>query len=313
MNYTKETISFLSADKKTRVAAFLYTPLTPPKAIFQISHGMCEYIERYEHMIDVLCGAGYAVCGNDHLGHGSTGDPKDWGFFAEQDGYKLVLSDLHNMNAIAREKWPGLPYVFYGHSMGSFYARYYAELYPETIDALVISGTGGPGPMVKFGKAMATTLCKLRGPRHVSDFMVNASTGSYSKGLEDVSSPSVWLSRDPEVWAKYDADPKCGFKFTVSGYRDMLTAHAHVNSKEWAEAFPKDLPVYFLSGDKDPVGENGKGVKAAVQLLRDARVRDVTLKLYPDGRHELHNEINKEEVFADLLAWCDKQVAEKKQ
>ena len=93
----------------------------------------------------------------------------------------------------------------------------------------------------------------------------------------------------------------------------MLTAHAHVNSKEWAEAFPKDLPVYFLSGDKDPVGENGKGVKAAVQLLRDARVRDVTLKLYPDGRHELHNEINKEEVFADLLAWCDKQVAEKKQ
>ena len=91
MHYTKETISFLSADKKTRVAAYLYTPETTPKAIFQISHGMCEYIERYEHMIDVLCTAGYAVCGNDHLGHGSTGDPKDRGFFAEENGYRLVL------------------------------------------------------------------------------------------------------------------------------------------------------------------------------------------------------------------------------
>ena len=119
----------------------------------------------------------------------------------------------------------------------------------------------------------------------------------------------MWLSRDPAVWAKYDADPKCQFRFTVSAYRDMLTAHVHVNSKAWAAAFPKELPVYFLSGDADPVGENGKGVKAACRLLRDAGVKDVTLKLYPEGRHELHNEINKEEVFRDLLAWCDSRVA----
>ena len=308
MHFTKETISFLSADRKTRVAAYLYTPLTAPKAIFQISHGMCEYIGRYEHMIDVLCADGYAVCGNDHLGHGDTGDPKDWGFFAEKDGYDDVLQDLHTMNSLARGKWPGLPLVFYGHSMGSFYARWYAEKYPETIDALVISGTGGPGPLPKAGKAMASGLCRIFGPRHVSELMLKASTGSYAKGAEEGASPSVWLSRDPAVWAKYDADPKCRFKFTVSAYRDMLTAHVHVNSKAWAEAFPKDMPTYFLSGDADPVGENGKGVTAACQLLKDAGVKDVTLKLYKDARHELHNETNKEEVFADLLAWCDSRI-----
>ena len=305
MNYTKETITYPSADGKNRISAYLYTPVTPPKAIFQISHGMCEYIGRYEHMIDVLCGAGYAVCGNDHLGHGKTAAPADRGFFAEKNGYELVLKDLRAMNEIAKRKWQGLPCVFYGHSMGSFFARWYAEKWPETIDALVISGTGGPGALMKMGKAMASSFAAVRGPRYVSDFMVNISTGSYYKGMEDASSPSVWLSRDPAVWAAYDADELCQFKFTVSAYRDMLTALVHVNSKAWAEHMPKDLPVYFLSGDADPVGENGKGVQAAYQLLRDADVQDVTLKLYPEGRHELHNEINKEEVFADLLSWCD--------
>ena len=305
--YTKESIHFLSADKKTRVAGFLYAP-EAPRAVIQISHGMCEYIERYEPMIAVLCAAGYAVCGNDHLGHGSTGDPKDWGFFAEEDGYKLVLQDLHSMNGLARKTWPGLPVILYGHSMGSFFARWFAEKYPEDVDALVISGTGGPGALMKMGKAMAGGFCKLKGPRYVSEFMVNISTGSYAKGLEDSGSPSVWLSRDPAVWAAYDADPKCQFRFTVSAYRDMLTAHVHVNTPAWAQSLRKDLPRYVYSGDQDPVGENGKGVRAVNQLLLDAGVQDVTLRLYPEGRHEMHNETNKEEVFRDLIAWCDAHI-----
>ena len=272
-NYTKETIRFLSADGKTQVAGYYYAPETP-KAIIQISHGMCEYVERYEPMIDVLCGAGYAVCGNDHLGHGSTGDPKDWGFFAERDGYKLVLQDLHTMNALAREKWPGLQLILLGHSMGSFFGRWFAEKYPDALDALVISGTGGPGALMKIGKAMAS--------------LFNIGSGFTTKA--------------------YDKDPKCTFPFTVSAFRDMLTAHVHVNTPEWAEHLRKDLPVYVYSGDMDPVGEYGKGVRAVEQLLRDAGLEDVTMRLYPQGRHEMHNELNKDEVFRDLIAWCDARI-----
>lgn len=306
--FTKQTGQFLSADGKTQVACYYYEPRTAPKAVFQISHGMCEYIGRYETMIDALCRAGYAVCGNDHLGHGDTGDPKDYGFFAETDGDKLVLQDLRTMNALARQRWPGLPLVFYGHSMGSFFARWYAELYPDNMDALVLSGTAGRSHLNRFGREMASLLANRNGPRYISDFMVNASTGSYSRGIEDTGSPSVCLSRDPAVWAAYDSDPKTQFKFTVSAYRDMLTVLYHVNSRAWAEQFRKDLPVYLLSGDKDPVGNFGKGVEGTAELLRSENVQDVTVKLYHDGRHEMHNELNKEEVFRDLIAWCDGKI-----
>ena len=305
--YQKESVFFPSADGKTRVSGYFYAPETP-KAIIQISHGMCEYVERYEPMIEVLCAAGYAVCGNDHLGHGSTGDPKDWGFFAEKDGSELVLQDLHTMNALAREKWPGLPLILLGHSMGSFFGRWFAEKYPDALDALVISGTGGPGALMKIGKAMAGFFTRVKGPRYVSQFMVKASMGSYSKGIEDERSKNVWLSRDPAVWEAYDKDPKCTFPFTVSAFRDMLTVHVHVNTPEWAGNLRKDLPVYVYSGDMDPVGEYGKGVRAVEQLLRDAKLQDVTMRLYPQGRHEMHNELNKDEVFRDLIAWCDAHI-----
>ena len=305
--YQKESVFFPSADGKTRVAGYFYAPETP-KAIIQISHGMCEYVERYEPMIGVLCAAGYAVCGNDHLGHGSTGDPKDWGFFAEKDGSELVLQDLHTMNALAREKWPDLPLILLGHSMGSFFGRWFAEKYPDALDALVISGTGGPGALMKIGKAMAGFFTRVKGPRYVSQFMVKASMGSYSKGIEDDRSKNVWLSRDPAVWEAYDKDPKCTFPFTVSAFRDMLTVHVHANTPEWAGNLRKDLPVYVYSGDMDPVGEYGKGVRAVEQLLRDAKLQDVTMRLYPQGRHEMHNELNKDEVFRDLIAWCDAHI-----
>lgn len=303
--YIKELIRFLSADGKTQSAGYFYSPASgTPKAVIQISHGMCEYIGRYEPMIDVLASAGYAVCGNDHLGHGDT-SPDSYGFFAEQDGYRLLLEDLYAMNTLAREKYPNVPLILLGHSMGSFLARWFAEKNPEAQDALVISGTGGPGILMKFGMRMAQFLSAVRGPQFVSGFLVKASTGSYSKGVENPESPSVWLSRDPAVWAAYDADEKCTFSFTVSAYRDMLTAYNHVNTAGWAQRLRKDLPVYVYSGDSDPVGNFGKGVKAVYGLLMDAGMEDVTLRLYPGGRHEMHNETNKDEVFRDLIEWCD--------
>lgn len=307
-HFTKQSIRFPSADGKNQCAGFFYTPVDAvPKAVIQMSHGMCEYICRYEPMIDRLCAAGYAVCGNDHLGHGDT-SPDSYGFFAEKDGYRLLLKDLKTMNGLAREKYPGIPCFLFGHSMGSFFARWFAELNPGDQDALIISGTGGPGFLMKLGRQLARFLSAVKGPKYVSKLMVKASMGSYCKGIENAASPSAWLSRDPEIWSAYAADEKCNFSFTVSAYRDLLTAYTHVNTAGWAQRLRKDLPILIYSGDFDPVGNYGKGVKAVYQLLMDAGAEDVTLRLYPGGRHEMHNETNKDEVFANLIAWCDARI-----
>lgn len=307
-NYVKETVCFLSADGHSQVAGFYYSPVSgSPKAAIQLSHGMCEYICRYEPMFEVLTGAGYAIFGNDHLGHGDT-SPSSYGFMAEKDGYKYVLDDLYTMNQLGREKFPQIPCFLLGHSMGSFYARWFAELHPDAIDGLILSGTGGPSPLMPIGKTIAALLSGLRGPKYVSKFMVDVSMGSYCKGIESEGSGNAWLSRDPQVWEAYAADPKCNFSFSVSAYRDMLTAYVHVNKKAWAENLQKNMPVYIYSGDKDPVGAYGKGVQAVYQMLKTAGIQDLQLKLYPGGRHEMHNETNKDEVFGDLICWLEKHI-----
>ena len=306
--FIKETAFFLSADGKTQAAAFFYTPAhSAPKAVIQISHGMCEFICRYEPMFEVLAQAGYALCGNDHLGHGDT-SPEYFGFMAEKDGYRFVLEDLRTMNRLGHEKYPGLPYFLLGHSMGSFYGRWFAEKYPHDIDGLIISGTGGPSPIMPLGKLLASILAKVNGPKYVSKLMVDVSTGSYCKKIDDSTSGNAWLSRDPQIWEEYAADKRCIFPFTVSAYRDMLTAYVHVSKKSWANSLRKDLPIYIYSGDCDPVGNYGKGVMAVDKLLRCSGIRDLTTKLYPGGRHEMHNETNKEEVFSDLLQWLDAHI-----
>ena len=154
-----------------------------------------------------------------------------------------------------------------------------------------------------FGRRLAGFLAKVKGPKYVSNFMVKCSMGSYCKKIPNATSGNAWLSRDPEVWEKYAADSKCNFSFTVSAYRDMLTAYTHVNTTDWAGRLQKSLPILIYSGDCDPVGNYGKGVQAVYAMLQQAQLEDVTLKLYLGGRHEMHNETNKDEVFCDLISW----------
>lgn len=306
-NFVKETEHFLSADGKTQVAAFYYRPATgSPKAAIQLSHGMCEYICRYEDMFEVLAEHGYAIFGNDHLGHGYT-SPDSYGFLAEHNGFQYVLADLYTMNRLGHEKFPGIPCFLLGHSMGSFYGRWFAEKYPQALDGLIISGTGGPSPLMPIGRAIAALLCKVKGPKYISKFMVDVSMGSYCKGIESDGNQNAWLSRDPLVWEKYAADEKCNFSFSVSAYRDMLTAYVHVNKLSWARALPSELPIYIYSGDQDPVGAYGKGVRKVYHLLDAAGIQDLQMKLYPGGRHEMHNETNKDEVLSDLIFWLNQR------
>lgn len=301
-----EKLNFPSADGRHTVAGYLYTvPGVPVRAVIQLSHGMCEYVERYRPVAEFFARSGFAFAGNDHLGHGHTAGPGDLGYFADADGRLYVLRDLNTMNTLLHKKFPGLPLVLYGHSMGSFFARWYAEAYPKTLDLLILSGTAGPSALNKAGYCLAAALAKLRGPRFVSQQIVNLSFGTYNKRIENPISPNAWISRDEAVVRAYDADPLCTFQFAASTYREMLWVLTHVSQKRWAQGIRKDLPILLIAGDGDPVGSYGAGVREVYGMLGDAGVQDLTCQIWEGGRHEMHNETNRDEVFGYVLAWLE--------
>ena len=308
MSVKKRDIQFKSSDGQTMVAAYFYEDdTTPPKAVVQISHGMCEYIGRYDGFAAYLCSRGFAVCGNDHLGHGATSTQETDGFFGPTGSRRFVLEDLHEMNRLAHEQYPGLPVVLLGHSMGSFFAREYAARWPGTINALLISGTGGPNPVGGVGLALTSLLGALRGHTYRSKFINNLAFGAYLKRIPEPNTPYDWITRDEEIVAKYAADPKCTFIFTVGGFHELMSILKEVSSPAWAAKLDKQMPVLLASGAMDPVGEYGEGVKKVYSWLQQAGLQHAELRLYPDARHELINEINRADLWKDLADWMQQQ------
>ncbi len=301
-----ENVTFPSSDRKHTSSAVIYTcPDVPVRAVIQLSHGMCEYVRRYAPMADFYAAHGIALAGNDHLGHGDTAQAGEHGHYGEKDGRFHLLDDLHTMNSLLHERFPGLPIILYGHSMGSFYARWYAEKWPESITALIISGTAGPSVMNAIGQRLAALIAAVKGNDAVSPLMVNLNFGSYCKRIPDAASPNAWLSRDTQVVRDYDADKLCTFSFTAGTYREMLATLNHVSRKSWAEGIAKDLPILLIAGDADPVGNYGTGVRTVWAMLGDAGVQDLTCQIYEGARHELHNETNRQEVFDYVLTWIE--------
>lgn len=302
-----EDIRFKSSDGIHEIAGYFFTDESqPPRAILQISHGMCEYIGRYRDFAAFMASHGFAVCGNDHLGHGASSPDADTdGFFAEKGGRFYVLRDLKSMNDLARKRWPGLPLILLGHSMGSFFARWFAEVYPDALDALIISGTGGPNPAAGAGLALTNLVGAARGPKYRSQLVHNMAFGAYLKQIEAPKTPYDWISRDEEIVAAYAKDPKCTFQFTVSAFHELMAVLRQVNRPAWAGTIRTDLPVWLFSGEADPVGDYGKGVRTVYERLKAAGLADLQLKLYPGGRHEMLNETNRAEVYADVLGWCE--------
>jgi alpha-beta hydrolase superfamily lysophospholipase len=276
------------------------------KAIFQIAHGMAEHGERYERFARFLASKGYAVFSNDHIGHGkSAASPEDLGYFGEKDGWIGFVSDAKLLTDKAKEKHPGVPVVFFGHSMGSFIARSYAEKFGSELAGAIFCGTSGINPAVGAGIMLAGIIAKLSGSRSKSELFNKMSFGGYNKRYDKVRTEFDWLSRDESEVDKYIADPLCGYIFTAVGYRDMFTILKNVSGKSWYKNVPSALPMLIISGKMDPVGEFGKGVKQVHKDLKDSGHCDVVLKLYDDARHELLNELNKDEVYKDILQWSD--------
>lgn len=304
MAYEKTAGFFESANGIDRVAYYIYTPKETPWAILQLSHGMCEYIQRYEQVpfLDVLTGAGVLVCGNDHLGHGSTAPTReDLGYFDQKDGWRTLPEDLHRMTALIRGRYPGLPLFLLGHSMGSFAARAYLSRYGEELTGAILVGTSGGQPLAGVGMALARLIGVCKGERYRSRLINGMAFGLYNRRYKTRRSSFDWLTRENEVVDRYMEDPYCHFLFTINGFYNLFHLLKTVSSKEWAESVPKDLPILLLSGDMDPVGQFGKGVEKVARRLKEAGVRQVSCKLYKDARHEIINETNRDEVYRDLL------------
>ena len=309
MTCVKEELSFLSSDGKSNIYAEINLPEGKPRAIIALSHGMIDHVGRYGRLVEYMTKMGFAVAGNDHLGHGRTvSDPSDFGFFAHKNGYKLVVDDLKLMNDRLHERFPELPIFLLGHSMGSFMARLYAEKYPESISGVIIHGTGGRNPLLPFGKALAWLTKVLGGDKYRAKLVTNMAFGAYNKHFDKSEGSNAWLTRDGSLVADRADDPYVQYIFSSSGYGDLFKSIGLCNSKAHFKAYPRELATLIVSGDADPVGDYGKGVRFVNKKLSEIGVRDLTFKLYEGARHELFNETNREEVFSDISEWIGKRI-----
>ena len=301
---------FQSSTGRTSIHALKCVPDSKPRAVVQISHGIAEHIDRYRPFMEFLADNGFVVAGNDHLGHGkSIRVPEEQGFLAEKDGWWRVVDDMEKLHDIMSKEYPELPYVLFGHSMGSFLTRTYIIKHPDKYDAVILSGTGHQSPvLVLGGNAAASVMAKLNGAMGDGTKLDSLAFGSYLSKIEIPRTKYDWLSRDAEQVDKYIADPLCGFVGKIGLYRDMMQGIKFITNKKSIAQMNKEKPVYFMSGDGDPVGDYGKGVERAYKAFCDAGLHDVFMRLYPGGRHEMLNETNKDQVYQDILSWLSEKI-----
>ncbi len=301
---------FPSTNGKNKILARICTPDKPPKAVVQIAHGIAEHISRYDPFMFFLAENGYVAVGNDHLGHGLSAENEDGlGIFDTQNGWTYAVDDMKALRDQVRQEFHDIPYIFFGHSMGSFLTRTYLIRYPDQYDAAILSGTGQQSPaLINAGFFAANLLTLLRGSGADGKLLNDMAFGSYCKKIDNPRTPFDWLSTNEENVDRYIADPLCGFVAKCSMYRDMMGGLKFLTKQSNIDKMNKDAPIYFMSGAEDPVGDYGAGVEKAYRAFCDAGLHDVTMKLYPGGRHEMLNETNREEVMLDILAWLDQRV-----
>jgi alpha-beta hydrolase superfamily lysophospholipase len=306
-----DTFTFKTPDG-IQIFTYKWMPDEPSalKGVVQIAHGMAEHAARYERFADALTRAGYAVYANDHRGHGKTAGSQDnAGYFADENGWEKVVEDMHTLTGIIKKENPNKPFFLFGHSMGSFLSRHYSMLYGYELSGLILSGTGGdPGAIGKIGLFIAKMDAKLHGKKAKSEIMNKLSFGAFNGAFKPNRTDYDWLSRDNAEVDKYINDPWCGAVFTAGFFCDLLGGLSYINNKENIAKIPKNLPIYLFSGAKDPVGANTKGVNQVYDTLKNAGISDIALKFYADGRHESLNEINRNEVFRNVIDWLNKHI-----
>lgn len=277
----------------------------PAKAVVQISHGMAEHIGRYDSFARYLTDQGIEVYGHSHRGHGKTAKlPEDLGYLAPDRGWDLLVDDLVEVTHMIREEMPNIPLILMGHSMGSFAARNALRRQAQLYHGAIIVGSGWQSPIsIRMGKCVSKLVKTVSGERTRSKLMDTLLFNNYNEGVQDSRTPFDWLSRDNEMVKTYIDDPYCGFLCTSSFYNDLLTGVSRVMKTRGLEHIPREMPILITSGDMDPVGQNGKGVKKLVEVYKNSGLTNVEMKLYPEGRHEILNEMNRMVVYEDITNW----------
>ena len=301
----KKEFYFPSASGDTKIHAVIYIPEGKIQAILQIAHGMVEYIERYEQFALYLNSKGILVTGNDHLGHGSSVSSKDnYGYLCEKNGNKAVLYDIRRLTDIIKKSYPNIPYFLLGHSMGSFYARQYLIDFGKELDGAIIMGTGFQPPfLIKAGKNLSKGIAHFKGWHCRCPLINNIAFGSYNKRFRPTRTSKDWLTKDTAIIDKYVTDERCNFMFTLNAFYNMFCGMERLYKKNLLEKMPKNLPVFFVSGTDDPVGDFSKGVIRAVDSFHNVGMKNVKVKLYEGDRHEILNETDREIIYQDLYDW----------
>lgn len=300
-----EEFYYDSHNGKTKIRALKWVPEAEINAVIQISHGMLEHIERYDEFARYMADNGVLVTGNDHLGHGSSINiEEDRGFFGE--GFNILIEDMHSLMIITKEQYTDIPYFLLGHSMGSFLTRYFITVYGNEIDGAIITGTGQQEKaLVKFGLALTSVMAKVKGWNYRSNYVNNLVLGSNNNKFKPARTKSDWLTRDDDIVDEYLADKRIDFIFTLNGFYNLFRVMMEMNEEDRLGNIPKELPLLLVSGDNDPVGDFGKGVIKAYNMYRDLELKNVSFKLYEDDRHEILNELDREQIYEDILSWME--------
>lgn len=279
------------------------------KGIVQIAHGMAEHILRYEEFAVFLASNGFIVCGNDHCGHGnSVKSSKDLGYFGHEEGsFCNMLYDMKQLMQKLKELFPNMAYVLLGHSMGSFLAREFTARYKNEISAALYLGTAGPNAFAPIVVKMCRKAIKRRGEKAKGIYIDKLAFKPFNARCFPKRTNFDWISTVPSVAYEFEKDKKCGFIFTYEGYRDLMLLLMQVSSKKWYMAFPKNLPVIFISGTEDPIGDYGVGVYKVYKRLKKLNC-NVSIKFYKGSRHEVLNEKNKKEVYRFILNWIVRKI-----
>ncbi|WP_165172077.1 alpha/beta fold hydrolase [Adlercreutzia sp. ZJ242] len=307
----RTALGFSSADGKSQIKGLLWRPAGAApsvRGIVQIVHGMSEHAGRYDAFARELAAHGYVACAHDHIGHGkSVTDPEDWGHMPARGGAEVLVEDVDALRRLVSARFArSVPYFVFGHSMGSFVTRVYLTRHAEGLAGAILCGTGNkPRAVSKAGNVIARTIARVSGERAASPFLRSVADGAYSRAVENARTPFDWLSANEANVDAFIADELCGRPFTAGGYAALTALTYDAARLDLAAKIPPDLPILFIAGSHDPVGDNGEGVRASAEIMRAAGVESVEVVLYQGMRHEILNEDGRERVYADVLTWLE--------
>ena len=308
----KTDISSFKADDGTDIFFYRWLPdeKNDIKAAVQIIHGMGDHAGRYKEFAQALTDAGFAVYSNDHRGHGKTGgSPQTFGHLADEGGWDLVVSEVFKLTEILKQENPLKDIFIYGHSMGSFLARDYSLIHGKEIRGMIISGTKTfPGLIENIGTLIAKMQIRKNGPKVKSPLLLSLTFGKYNKYFKPNRTPSDWLSRDMQKVDELIADPYCNGQYSATFFLDLAKGLTKINKMENMKKTPRHLPIYLLAGTKDPVCNFTKDVLKVYEDYKKAGIKDISFKFYEGARHEIINELNRQEVYKDIIDWINDRI-----